>query len=177
MTQVLIPRVCLCFCTGAVNKDNSRCHGVVTSGLQFAGCLREDNTTLQPPLQTRQCSMLVITRDHIYNPSMYICSGFCRGTIRSRLLNDALQCQRLRQRRRTSQAKTEFAPHMTIWSKLQVDTIRRQRSPSTRSTLPTISGRTMTHAAPYHSFVRNIFIIIYYATSFKVKIWLDHFGL
>ena len=24
-------------------------------------------------------------------------------------------------------------------------------------------------------FVRNIFIIIYYTTSFSVKIWLDHF--
>ena len=28
-----------------------------------------------------------------------------------------------------------------------------------------------------HSFVKNIFIIIYYTTCFKVKIWLDHFGL
>ena len=27
-----------------------------------------------------------------------------------------------------------------------------------------------------HSFVRNIFIISYYETSFKVRIWLDHFG-
>ena len=27
-----------------------------------------------------------------------------------------------------------------------------------------------------HSFVRNIFIIIYYTTNFKVKKWLDHFG-
>ena len=27
-----------------------------------------------------------------------------------------------------------------------------------------------------HSFVRNIFIISYYATSIKVRIWLDHFG-
>ena len=27
-----------------------------------------------------------------------------------------------------------------------------------------------------HSFVRNIFIISYYATSFKVRKWLDHFG-
>ena len=27
-----------------------------------------------------------------------------------------------------------------------------------------------------HSFVRHIFIIIYYATSFKMRIWLDHFG-
>ena len=26
------------------------------------------------------------------------------------------------------------------------------------------------------SFVRIIFIINYYATSFKVKLWLDHFG-
>ena len=27
-----------------------------------------------------------------------------------------------------------------------------------------------------HSFVRNIFIILYYTTSFKVKIWLNQFG-
>ena len=27
-----------------------------------------------------------------------------------------------------------------------------------------------------HNFERIIFIIIYYLTSFKVKIWLDHFG-
>ena len=28
----------------------------------------------------------------------------------------------------------------------------------------------------FHSFVRNLFLITYYATSFKVKLWLDHFG-
>ena len=35
------------------------------------------------------------------------------------------------------------------------------------------SAQCKLHTA--HSFVRNIFLIIYYATRVKLKIWLDHF--
>ena len=78
--RVLIPGVCLYLCTGAVNKDDSHCGGVVPLGCQSACCYREDNTTPQPPFQTRQCSLLVTTSNHLFNQSILMCSGYYRGT-------------------------------------------------------------------------------------------------
>ena len=39
-----------------------------------------------------------------------------------------------------------------------------------------VRGCSQMMSCARHSFVRNTFIVSYYATSFKVRIWLDHFG-
>ena len=130
--QVLVTQVRLYLGADAVSKDNSQCHGVVPLGRHFSGCLWGDNTMPQPPLQTRQCSPLMIIFIHLYYSYMYKCPGYYRGTIWSRIQVNSLRGQHLRQRGMMStvanSANAELAPHKTIRNKIQVNDTWRQRS-------------------------------------------------